>query len=175
MSIERRLRDRHILLPHDRVWEHVRTLMRAGLAARVPGRASAGRAAARALTGMPAQVTPEVAKHLEAAGVAVKPYDVVLADVRALATAGVRIWADYANRAPASAWLSAAVRRATAARSCLSARRAVWSARAHGKQAVLCARGACKARAWAPEAANGLCSSNSHAHMGFSRCSAGRR
>jgi len=111
LSIERRLRDRHILLPHDRVWEHVRTLMRAGLAARVPGRASAGRAAARALTGMPAQVTPEVAKHLEAAGVAVKPYDVVLADVRALATAGVRIWADYAK---ARAGLGLAVRRRAA-------------------------------------------------------------
>jgi hypothetical protein len=46
--------------------------------------------------------------------VAVKPYDAVLADVRALATAGVRIWADYAKARPD---LGLTVRRPSAARS----------------------------------------------------------
>lgn len=40
------------------------------------------------------QVTEEVAAHLKEAGVEVKDYGLMLGDVRALAAAGVRMWAD---------------------------------------------------------------------------------
>lgn len=40
------------------------------------------------------QVTEEVAAHLKEAGVEVKDYGLMLADVRALAAEGVRMWAD---------------------------------------------------------------------------------
>ncbi len=43
------------------------------------------------------QVTAEAAAHLEEAGVTVKPYNALLADVRSLAAAGTKIWADPAK------------------------------------------------------------------------------
>lgn len=45
-------------------------------------------------------MTAEAAAHLEEAGVAVKPYAALLGDVRALAAAGTRIWADPAKVRP---------------------------------------------------------------------------
>ena len=45
-------------------------------------------------------MTAEAAAHLEEAGVAVKPYAALLGDVRALAAAGTRIWADPAKVLP---------------------------------------------------------------------------
>ena len=49
---------------------------------------------------MRTQVTPEATAHLQEAGVAVKPYEGLLEDVRALASAGSTILADPAKARP---------------------------------------------------------------------------
>ena len=55
----------------------------------------------------PAKVTPAVAAHLAAAGIAVRPYEALAGDVRSVAAAGVVVWADPAR---VSAAVAAAAR-----------------------------------------------------------------
>lgn len=43
------------------------------------------------------QVTEEVAAHLKDGGVAVKPYEAMLDDVRTLASSGLKLWTDPAK------------------------------------------------------------------------------